>query len=102
MSAKIGTLNYSDEEGQSFIGNTIGHTKAYSEEILKDIDYEMREIVNYCYNKAKQILVENDEALERLAKALMEKETVYRKEFEAIFDGDYDPKDFEDEKLELY
>ena len=102
MSSKIGTLNYSDDQSQSFIGNTIGHTKAYSEEILKDIDVEMRDIVNYCYDKAKQILVEHDDALERLAKALIEKETVYKNEFEAIYNGDYDPKDFENEKLELY
>ena len=102
MSQKIGTLNYSDDEGQSFIGNTIGHTKAYSEEILKDIDTEMRAIVNYCYDKAKEILRDHDDALERLAGALIDKETVYKNEFEAIYSGNYDPKDFEDEKLEVF
>lgn len=102
MSQKIGTLNYSDDEGQSFIGNTIGHTKAYSEEILKDIDTEMRAIVNYCYDKAKEILRDHDDALERLAGALIDKETVYKNEFEAIYSGDYDPKDFEGEKLEIF
>lgn len=102
MSQKIGTLNYSDDEGQSFIGNTIGHTKAYSEEILKDIDTEMRAIVNYCYDKAKEILRDHDDALERLAGALIDKETVYKNEFEAIYSGNYDPKDFEGEKLEIF
>ena len=62
----------------------------------------MRAIVNYCYDKAKEILRDHDDALERLAGALIDKETVYKNEFEAIYSGNYDPKDFEDEKLEVF
>ena len=52
--------------------------------------------------KAKQILRENDDKLTRLANCLIEKETVYKKEFEAIYNGDYDPNSFKDEKINIF
>ena len=102
MSKKIGTLNYSDDQSQTFLGNSIGHSKAYSEDILKDIDTEMREIVRYCYDKAIEILKANKDILITLANVLMDKETIYKKEFEAICSGSYNPEDFKDEKLNIY
>ena len=62
----------------------------------------MKRIVDGCYEKAKQILRENDDKLTRLANCLIEKETVYKKEFEAIYNGDYDPNSFEDEKINIF
>ena len=102
MTSAIGTLDFTEDNENIFIGNAITHSKNVSEETLKLIDSEMKRIVDGCYEKAKQILRENDEKLPRLANCLIEKETVYKKEFEAIYNGDYDPNSFEDEKINIF
>lgn len=102
MTSAIGTLDFTEDNENIFIGNAITHSKNVSEETLKLIDSEMKKIVDGCYEKAKQILRENDDKLTRLANCLIEKETVYKKEFEAIYNGDYDPNSFEDEKINIF
>lgn len=102
MTSAIGTLDFTEDNENIFIGNAITHSKNVSEETLKLIDSEMKRIVDGCYEKAKQILRENDDKLTRLANCLLEKETVYKKEFEAIYNGDYDPNSFEDEKINIF
>ncbi len=102
MTSAIGTLDFTEDNENIFIGNAITHSKNVSEETLKLIDSEMKKIVDGCYEKAKEILRENDEKLTRLANCLLEKETVYKKEFEAIYSGDYDPSSFEDEKINIF
>lgn len=102
MTSAIGTLDFTEDNENIFIGNAITHSKNVSEETLKLIDSEMKRIVDGCYEKAKQILRENDDKLTRLANCLIEKETVYKKEFEAIYNGDYDPNSFEDEKINIF
>ena len=102
MTSAIGTLDFTEDNENIFIGNAITHSKNISEETLKLIDSEMKKIVDGCYEKAKEILRENDEKLTRLANCLLEKETVYKKEFEAIYSGDYDPSSFEDEKINIF
>ena len=102
MTSAIGTLDFTEDNENIFIGNAITHSKNVSEETLKLIDSEMKKIVDGCYEKAKEILRENDEKLTRLANCLLEKETVYKKEFEAIYNGDYDPNSFEDEKINIF
>ena len=102
MTSAIGTLDFTEDNENIFIGNAITHSKNVSEETLKLIDSEMKRIVDGCYEEAKQILRENDDKLTRLANCLIEKETVYKKEFEAIYNGDYDPNSFEDEKINIF
>lgn len=102
MTSAIGTLDFTEDNENIFIGNAITHSKNVSEETLKLIDSEMKKIVDGCYEKAKEILRENDEKLTRLVNCLLEKETVYKKEFEAIYSGDYDPSSFEDEKINIF
>lgn len=102
MTSAIGTLDFTEDNENIFIGNAITHSKNVSEETLKLIDSEMKKIVDGCYEKAKEILREKDEKLTRLANCLLEKETVYKKEFEAIYSGDYDPSSFEDEKINIF
>ena len=85
MTSAIGTLDFTEDNENIFIGNAITHSKNVSEETLKLIDSEMKKIVDGCYEKAKEILRENDEKLTRLANCLLEKETVYKKEFECEY-----------------
>ncbi len=87
MSEKLGPLNYSaGDDEEVFLGKNIGHAKPYGEEITTIIDHEVHEIVEDCYEKAKQILIDNMDKLHACANLLLEKERIDRAEFEAIFE----------------
>ena len=85
MNEKLGNINFNNESGELFLGKSIGHSKNISEEVLKIIDEQMQILVQECYLKAKSILSENMETLHKLANSLMEKETIYKEEFEEFF-----------------
>ena len=84
MSEKLGPVTY-DSNDEVFIGNSIGHTKEYSEEVASEIDNEVRGIINDAYAKTKKLLLENQERLDYIAKALLEFETLDDKQFEEAF-----------------
>lgn len=86
MSDKIGTINYDDDSDEVFIGRDLAHTKNISETVTSEIDAEVKEIINDCYAKAKQIITENIDVLHACAELLLEKERITKEEFEALFD----------------
>lgn len=86
MSEKLGMINYEDDQDEVFIGRDLAHTKSHSELISGEIDTEVRRIVDECYIRAKQIIVENMDVLHSCAKLLLEKEKIGREEFEALFE----------------
>lgn len=86
FSDRIGHVNY-DNDDEVFLGRDYGHTVGYSEEIAAVIDEEVKKIIDDCYERAHQILVENMDVLEACAKLLLEKERITREEFEALFDN---------------
>lgn len=86
FSENIGMINYADAD-EVFIGNDLGHTsRTYSEETAKDIDMEVKHIINDCYRRAKRILEEHMDVLHETAKLLIEKERITREEFEVLFE----------------
>ncbi len=86
MSEQIGLINYeSSDEEEVFLGRDLGHAKSFSEETAKQIDVEVKKIMDDCYQKAKQILVENADVLHRCAKLLLEKDRIDQREFEQLF-----------------
>jgi cell division protease FtsH len=86
FSESIGMINYADND-EVFIGNDLGHTsRLYSEETARDIDKEVKAIIQECYGKAKALIEENMDVLERSAQLLIEKERINREEFEALFE----------------
>ncbi len=85
MSEKLGLINYDDSESNVFIGNELSHARTYGENIAAEIDNEVKKIVNDCYNKAKQILVDNMDVLHKTAELLLEKDKIYQQEFEELF-----------------
>ena len=86
MSEQIGLINYeSSDEEEVFLGRDLGHAKSFSEETAKQIDVEVKKIMDDCYQKAKQILVENVDVLHRCAKLLLEKDRIDQREFEQLF-----------------
>lgn len=85
MSAKLGMINYENDDNEVFIGRDLAHAKSYSELVAGEIDTEVREIVDDCYRKAKAIITDHMDVLNRCAELLLEKEKIGREEFEALF-----------------
>ena len=85
MSEKLGVINYDDSDDEVFIGRDLAHPKSHSEEISGVIDLEVKAIIDDCYDKAKKMLLENQEILHSCASLLLEKERITREEFEALF-----------------
>ncbi len=80
MSTRIGPVTYKIDEEEVFLGKEIISRPHYSEEVASEIDREVNSIISECYQKAKQILSENTEALKSLAATLIEKETLSREQ----------------------
>ena len=86
MSEKLGVINYENDEDEVFIGRDLAHAKSHSELISGKIDTEVKDIVDDCYRKAKEIILEHMDVLNRCAELLLVKEKIGREEFEALFD----------------
>ncbi len=85
MSDNIGVVCYDNDDDEVFIGRDLAHAKNHSEEIAGEIDKEVRAIIDDCYSKAKEIILEHQGVLHKCAELLMEKEKIGREEFEALF-----------------
>lgn len=86
MSSKLGLVSYDSNE-EVFLGRDYGHSRLYSEKTAAEIDDEVKSIIGRLYEKTKTLLTDNKDILERVAGALLEKETLNESEFEAIYGG---------------
>jgi cell division protease FtsH len=84
MSEKLGPLAFGQKQEQIFLGREITQHKDYSEDTAKAIDAEIKRIVSEQYEYSKQLLTKNRHFLEKLANALLEKETLDGNEIESI------------------
>jgi cell division protease FtsH len=84
MSDKLGPLQYGQKEEPIFIGKEIARHKDYSEKTSQLIDEEIKDIIQKSYSKAKEILTTNKGNLDKLAKRLLQKEALDRKEIEEV------------------
>jgi cell division protease FtsH len=89
MSEKLGPRAYGRSNGPVFLGRDMGETRDYSEEYAREIDDEVKSILQTAYQRAKAILVENKEKMEELVQILMERETLDSHEFADIMEGNY-------------
>jgi cell division protease FtsH len=87
MSDKMGPLAYGKKEEQIFLGREIAQHRDYSEHTAIEIDQEVKRIVSDNYERAKKLIGDRKETLDRLTKALLEKETLDGPEIEAIVNG---------------
>jgi cell division protease FtsH len=85
MSENIGVINYDSDDDEVFIGRDLAHAKSHSELIAGEIDREVRNIIDDCYAKAKEIILEHADVLHGCAELLLQKEKIGRAEFEALF-----------------
>lgn len=88
MSEELGPMTFGHgHEDQVFLGRDISRDRNYSEEVAATIDAETRSIIERAYDRAKSLLVDHKAELERVVKALIEKETLEKDEFEAVIQG---------------
>ena len=101
FSDNIGVINYDEEDNEVFIGRDLAHTRSHSEAVANEIDIEVKAIIDDCYKKAKDIILENERILHSCAALLLEREKIGRAEFEALFESEEEQKTVEEEKTEL-
>jgi cell division protease FtsH len=87
MSDKLGPLAYGKKEEQIFLGREIAQHRDYSEHIAIEIDNEVKRIVTENYERAKRLITERRETLDKLTAALLEKETLDAADIDAIVNG---------------
>ncbi len=86
MTETMGLIHYGDEDDEVFIGRDLAHAKSIADATANKIDQEVKRIVDECYAKAKSIISEHRDVLEKSAALLMEKEKIGREEFEMLFE----------------
>jgi cell division protease FtsH len=87
MSEKMGPITYGHKEEQVFLGRDFNAQKNFSDETAKLIDLEVKALVMGGYNRAKTLLEENRDILEKIALALLEHETLNAVEINEIIKG---------------
>jgi cell division protease FtsH len=87
MSDKLGPLTLGTKHGPVFLGRDLVESRNYSDEIAYEIDKEVRRIIDECYSRARQVLTEHKVLLERIAKALLERESLESDELDALIAG---------------
>ncbi|MFN3301992.1 MAG: ATP-dependent zinc metalloprotease FtsH, partial [Patescibacteria group bacterium] len=86
MSEILGPRTFGERHELIFLGREIAEQRDYSEKSAQLIDEEISKIINSCYNKAKEIIKTKREYLEKIAKELLEKESLERSDFLKLFD----------------
>ena len=84
MSETMGPLAYGKKEEQIFLGREFATHKDYSEDTAKRIDQEVTKLVSSSYERAKQLLIDHMDLLNKIASELLEKEVLNTAELDAI------------------
>ncbi|MBO0840183.1 MAG: ATP-dependent zinc metalloprotease FtsH [Sciscionella sp.] len=85
MSARLGAVRYGQEQGDPFLGRSMGHQPDYSLEVAHEIDEEVRKLIEAAHTEAWEVLNTYRDVLDALVLELLDKETLHRKELERIF-----------------
>ncbi|WP_460699557.1 ATP-dependent zinc metalloprotease FtsH [Nocardia thraciensis] len=84
MSARLGAVRYGQEQGDPFLGRTMGTSPDYSHEVAREIDEEVRNLIEAAHTEAWAILNDYRDELDSLATALLERETLHRRDLEEV------------------
>jgi cell division protease FtsH len=87
MSERLGPRVFGHDRSQPFLGREFSAEPDYSDEIAREIDDEIRRIVEEAHQTAKDILVERREAMDQISKMLLERETIDAEQFAKLLDG---------------
>ncbi|HEX3348867.1 MAG TPA: ATP-dependent zinc metalloprotease FtsH, partial [Acetobacteraceae bacterium] len=88
MSDKLGMIAYGDNSQEVFLGHSVTQNKNVSEVTAREIDAEIKDIIDSAYQRAKRILTENIDELHRLARGLLEYETLSGDEIRTVLRGE--------------
>jgi cell division protease FtsH len=88
MSDKLGMIAYGDNSQEVFLGHSVTQNKSVSEATAREIDSEIKAIIDNAYASAKRILTENLDQLHLLARALLEHETLSGDEIRTVLRGE--------------
>ena len=86
MNERLGTVTYGSESQEVFLGRDLAQEKTYSEETAAIIDEEIKKIISKSYQRAKELLQQNMDKLDAVAKVLIEKEKITEEEFNKVFE----------------
>ncbi|MBP1706092.1 MAG: ATP-dependent metalloprotease FtsH [Chloroflexi bacterium] len=92
MSDRLGPLAFGKRDELVFLGREIGEQRNYSDDVARQIDEEVRRIIETAYTRATDVLTQHRAKLDRLAEKLVEVETLDAEGFEALF-SDLPPKE---------
>jgi cell division protease FtsH len=98
MSERLGPRVFGHDRGQPFLGREFSSEPDYSDEIAREIDDEIRRIVESAHQTAKSLLSDNSAQLERISKLLLVRETIEADEFVALLEGKPDHEVFHDDE----
>src|SRR3954464_6582967 len=87
MSERLGPRVFGHDHSQPFLGREFGSEPDYSDEIAREIDDEIRRVVESAHQRAKDILTEHRETLNTVSEILVRRETIEKAEFEALIEG---------------
>ena len=87
MSDALGSMTFGSEQSEVFIGRDYGQQRTYSEETAAAIDKEISAIINSCFEKCKQLMEQNRDKLEIVARALIKYEKIDGEQFKKILNG---------------
>ena len=87
MSDRLGPRVFGHDHGQPFLGREFSAEPDYSDEIAREIDDEIRRIVESAHQRAKDLLTEYKHALVTISEVLVKRETIEKEEFEALLAG---------------
>ena len=88
MSEKLGPLRYNENQDEVFLGHSVARQQSISEATARLIDEEVRRIIDEAENKAREVLTEHIDDLHRLARGLLEYETLSADEVERVLRGE--------------
>ncbi|HTA12888.1 MAG TPA: ATP-dependent zinc metalloprotease FtsH [Solirubrobacteraceae bacterium] len=87
MSEKLGPRVFGHDHGQPFLGREFSTEPDYSDEIAREIDDEVRRIIESAHTRARSILTEHHHDLQNISEILVKRETIEKEEFLALLDG---------------
>ncbi len=87
MSERLGPVVLGTRHGNPFLGRDWNEERNYSETIAVEIDKEVRSIIDECYERSRQILIENRTKMDEIVRVLLEKEMLEREDFMALMEG---------------
>ncbi len=101
MSERLGPRVFGHDHSQPFLGREFGSEPDYSDEIAREIDDEIRRVVEGAHQRARDILTEHRETLDTVSEILIRRETIEKGEFEALLLGTPESEVFPDAAPEL-